>query len=728
MAAQAAQSLSVRPANPTARPAAFDRIEWIIDLDRTYENPFDPDEISVDATFTGPNRRTLSVPAFWHQEFQRQVQPNGRERLTPAGPAHFRLRFCPPTAGDWQFVVSAKDRLGLIKSVPVSLSVAPSNHPGFIRRVPDNPRYFQYDSGRPYFIVGLNTCWSGSGGLGSFEKWFSRLAAARGNFARLWMTSPGRPIETKEAGLGKYDLAACAFYDHILELAAKDNIACMFAFHSYGDLITGGHFGEGKWAVNPYNAANGGPATQPANFFTEPLARKMYQRRLRYMIGRYSAYTSLAFWEFFNEQDLTKVTIAPDWVREMALYLKTHDPYRHLVTTSFSSPGDSAMWSIPELDLTQRHLYGDEDSLFDASPVLANSARLHAPYRKPHLIGEYGISWRGSDSKYDPAGLGTNLHNSLWSTALSGSAGGSCNWWWDSYIDPKGLWKTFTGLSRFAAAVDWPRRSFEPLRVSTPTFPDTQKETFKDLVLAANPAWGKSPGATLTVAPDGVLSADLPGFLFGPAKADMRVRTTLKVNLPNPSQLVIRVLKVSDHAMLRVAIDGKPAVDFAFSALPGAADQESTKPLDEGSNHYQAVFNKDRALNIPAGQHTIELDLVGGDWLSIKSLTFTNALSSRYTGLRVTALADGISGETLAWVHDPASHCGSDLAGLPPRQFQGALLRLPVSQGGPFKLDWWDTRSGAILQTQTLSPTDAHLVAPIPPFQRDIALRVTPSR
>ena len=48
------------------RPAAvFGRIELDIRLDKTYTNPFDPDEIAVDAQITSPDGKTLRLPAFW---------------------------------------------------------------------------------------------------------------------------------------------------------------------------------------------------------------------------------------------------------------------------------------------------------------------------------------------------------------------------------------------------------------------------------------------------------------------------------------------------------------------------------------------------------------------------------------------------------------------------------------------------------------------------------------
>ena len=60
---------------------------------------------------------------------------------------------------------------------------------------------------------------------------------------------------------------------------------------------------EGQWPVNPYNTVNGGPAKTPADFWTDPTARALYRRRLRYLVARYGSQTSIAFWELWNETD-----------------------------------------------------------------------------------------------------------------------------------------------------------------------------------------------------------------------------------------------------------------------------------------------------------------------------------------------------------------------------------------------------------------------------------------
>ncbi len=466
-AALEVRALEVQPCEPSRQPAAYERIEWNVELDHPYTNPFDPAEIAVDATFAGPDGKTLSLPAFWYQEFHRETA-NDREQLVADGQPGWRVRFCAPRAGKWQMQVVATDRNGTVKSAVTEFTVAPSKDPGFVRRAPGNWRYLEFDNGQPYFIVGANVCWAGREGLRGYEIYFSRMSEAGANYARLWMSV--MPMETRETGLGRYNLRNCWFFDQVFDLAAQHHLRCMLALDTYGSLVTGGVFNEGHWTQNPFNAANGGPLKEPTEFGTNAVARQFYRQRLRYLIGRYAAFTSLGFWEFWNEQDLTRGCVPAGWVAEMSAYFKAHDPYRHLVTTSFSGPGPAAVWNLPDIDLTQRHIYGSDQPMRDMEDQLAKDTHASEVFHKPHLIGEIGISWKGPDTRFDPEGLGTELHNYLWAGALSGGAGGAASWWWDNYINPKNLWFQYSGLARFTAQVDWPRRAFEPIALASPEF------------------------------------------------------------------------------------------------------------------------------------------------------------------------------------------------------------------------------------------------------------------
>src|SRR5512145_3023431 len=65
-------------------------------------NPFDPAEADLRAVFLAPDGRRFEAIGFWYQGFERALV-GGRERLTPVGDPHWRVRFTPDRPGEWRW-------------------------------------------------------------------------------------------------------------------------------------------------------------------------------------------------------------------------------------------------------------------------------------------------------------------------------------------------------------------------------------------------------------------------------------------------------------------------------------------------------------------------------------------------------------------------------------------------------------------------------------------------
>ncbi|WP_428940171.1 DUF5060 domain-containing protein [Fontivita pretiosa] len=702
----------------------YERIEWELDLGKTYENPFDPNEIAVDATFVAPDGRQLKLPAFWDGEFASQPYNQSSEDKSTLQRSRWLLRFAAPWAGKWRMTVAARDRDGTRISEPIEFVVEPSDNPGFVRRAPDNTRYLQFDSGKPFFPIGLNIAWGPNGGnVKWYDEMFGQLRGGGGNAARIWKGHPNKMTETVEAGIGRFDLAAMEYYDALLESARRHGIYVMLCFNNHRDLLVRDQYGSAIWPMMPYAAENGGPATRPADFITSPACRDYYKRRLRYIIARYSAFTSVAFWEFFNEQEFTGVKVSTDWLREMADFMKAHDPYQHLVTESANLPDEQ--WQLASIDVTQAHLYVGGST--DVIGPIAASARRHEKFAKPHLVAELGIGGDATDDRYDPKGFGTILHNGIWASAMSGCAGSSWHWWWDSYVGPRNLWHTYAGLAKFAATIDWPRRNFRRIDLPPPISPVPGEQPYADLTLACSQGWGYrlEDNGDVIVGPNGTISQPLPHYLVSPTKPEIFRPIRLHVELPRATTMVLAVHEVSDVAVLRIGVDDKPLVDIPFSALPGAADVKRTRERrDEqtGLVRYSATLDAERTVEVPAGKHVITIANIAGDWVSLRSISFRQAQSPRHQ-LAALALQDPAGSETIAWIYDTRSHWKSDQDGIEPRLFEGATVELPAQSEHELTVEWWHTREGRIIQTTTVQPAQGVVKLTIPPFTRDIALR-----
>jgi hypothetical protein len=442
-------------------------------------NPFNPAQIDVRGVFTAPDGSVREAIGFWYQEYERALE-NGVEVRTPVGAPHFRVRFTPDRAGVWRWHWVVVTPAGEARSEPRRLRVARSKRHGFLRRSKRDDRYLAYDDGSAYFAVGENLSWYDARGSYAYDAWLAALAEQGASWARLWMPSWAMGIEWSDTGLGDYGarLDRAWQLDAVLAEAERRGIAVQLVLQNHGAFST---VYNSEWAANPYNAANGGPLESAAEFWTDPEARALFQRRLRYAVARWGYSTAILAWELWNEAELSDGYSGADtvgWHREMADFLRAHDPHDHLVTTSFSLPIlDVGVWNESGLDLTQIHLYatlGSESGPVTTRPnvseaVVELSAARRAVTTQPLLFGELGVDARGpaETRAADPGGIG--VHDGLFAGVVSGGYGTAMTWWWDNLIDlePELYYPMFGAAARFVSGVRFDRERFEAITGTT---------------------------------------------------------------------------------------------------------------------------------------------------------------------------------------------------------------------------------------------------------------------
>ena len=103
---------------------------------------------------------------------------------------------------------------------------------------------------------------------------------------------------------------------------------------------------------------NGGPCINQDAFFTNTVARTLFEKRLRYLIARYGYSTSLMSWEFFSEIDNEYTWLNPTdvavWHGLVGGWMHTNDAFGHLVTTSLTGGSDRPeIWMLAATRLRQ---------------------------------------------------------------------------------------------------------------------------------------------------------------------------------------------------------------------------------------------------------------------------------------------------------------------------------------------------------------------------------------
>lgn len=473
----------------TPEAAQYEKVELELPSPAVPDNPFDPGQSAVDGAVTLPSGRILRVPGFWYQAYKRSIAnpaATGNERieeLTPVGEPVWRIRFSSPESGPHKVSVWSRINGRRGQAPAVTVMVRPGRKAGFLRRSPGNAGYLEHENGKPFFAIGQNLCmYENREGTYYYDRILPKLAANKVNYVRLWqeyyvpqditlVASPGSgsfagfPLETQATGLGRYDLASAWRLDHVVSECERHEIYFQIAFEMTVWWQTRLRH---RWPRNPYNAANGGPCATPGDFFTSPVARELVRRRLRYSIARWGWSTHLAAWELWNEVDNNDGFDAQaneSWHREMAGYLKSADPWKHLITTSWRN---GRMFALADIDIVQGHSYWD--SCYDAAQYsLQDTEHLMRRYGKPFFFGEQGVEDPSAAVRNDPDGR--HFHDTIWATAMSGAAGTGLYWWWHNYLEPLNLYYHYKALASFLEGENMAARHWSPAGLSRPNLP-----------------------------------------------------------------------------------------------------------------------------------------------------------------------------------------------------------------------------------------------------------------
>lgn len=451
----------------------------------SYANPYDPEVVDVHADFVSPEGNTFRVNGFYYESYN-LMEKNSTEVISRSGDGDgWRIRFSPNAAGKWTFIIYVVDRTGTVQLTsyqgkPMAFDCLASEAEGFIKRA--NTKYLKrevYTHGqrqyRSYFPVGPNIAWYRSADYGKFRKPYGifeyknyiDVLSGNANYMRIWLNryqylslygpehsirDNGKPVVYFDSDMNQKDSAEL---DFIVSYAADHGIAlmpCVFSFGDFRDDSEAVDISEknvsmpSSWMYNPYHTIL--KLERPVEFFTDPEAKRISRNLLRYIVARWGYATNIVAWELWNEVanifkdvelDGSEEQAILDWHREMASWIRSLDPYGHLVTTSLGTTTKMTLLkdhAFDVLDVVQDHNYQNiqkRNSAKQMSHVLymkSNEMRELYP-DKPCFMGEYGLKSPlkniGIGDK-DPKGI--DLHNSLWASFFSGSMGTASYWYW----------------------------------------------------------------------------------------------------------------------------------------------------------------------------------------------------------------------------------------------------------------------------------------------------------
>jgi len=655
----------------TAAANSYPRLEAAFNLAGIATDTYDYAVTDVQVQIKLPDSSSISLPAFFD------------------GGTIWRVRHTPRTSGPYQ-ITSIKLNGAAVAYTGLTATnwviTGPPTGAGYIRIDPTNPKRFATDDGRRYFPVGHNVSWNPTVS-NDFPRIFQRMGAARENWTRIWMTHFYESLNLDwpkvDNTFGKLSLTVARRWDMIVDEAERAGIAMQVVFQHHGQYSTNVN---PNWNENPYNTANGGFLSDATQFFTNATAKALTKRKLRYAIARWGYSPSIMAWEMFNEVEYTAARYAGQWTNiiawhdEMAAFIRSQDPYAHLITTS--SELSQGIWN--SMDYYQSHNY--------ASDMVGSSRNPNAPPAgspaKPIFDGESG-------STYNIPGLW--LHALLWPSLMAGQGGASCPWWWDT-IDPTNDYFLFKNVQDNLSLSGLPYQNN-----LVKTAPRVTGVGASSLGFAPGGYWGPVTEDVFLVEggpPDGIISATryLHGF-WHQSNLGQTNGYTFIVDYPQAGTFSVQVAETSTsgNSNLRILLDGVLKTNVMFLSSSGG------------------VTNITFSIPVPAGTHSIVLTNGATDWLVIGNLTLNPYISE------LGAYAVGNTNFQSAWVW----HRTNLLVTSTTATLSGAV-DVKNLQAGNYAASWTDGYTGAALSnfSLTIPANGATASVPTPAIRRSAVLTV----
>jgi len=457
---------SIRSVRADARQVGmYEKFELRIDLEATYTNPFDPEQIDLRAEFTAPSGKTWKIDGFYN--------PSSWASL-------WMVRFAPTEQGVWRYAVTVTDTEGTSGARTGQFTAVDSTLHGFIGIAP-NKRYLSYTDGTSYYGVGLwyNDSYELFNEGRITEEGLDNLQRRGANFIGFFPT----PLETMGTGLGRYDQNRCGRMDQLFEWCERRNLHISWNvwFHSYiSQAVWGG--GNARYRNNPYHLVS-----SAEDFFGSSQAWEYQEKLYRYIIARWGYSRALFLWFIVDEINGTEgwlkggQDVAEQWSRKMHDYFSQHDPYGR-PTTGTQSGGIGQWWpgGYGIFDIAAREIYeaqghpmpksgklgpNDENPLqFSYRNYAKQTQDLWKGWRKPAIIGECG--W--DHTYYEPGmpGYLAMYHNALWVSLANGLCATPFWWAYSDWLNDSVVTNQMRNFSQFVGDIDFANLKLEPAQIT----------------------------------------------------------------------------------------------------------------------------------------------------------------------------------------------------------------------------------------------------------------------
>ncbi len=550
-------------------------------------NPYDPAENDVRVRFVGPKGKVVERLAYFDQ-------------------GAFRATLVAPEPGVYHPVL-VRDGVPLaMADEEGDLNVDKPLAHGYIHPDPTYKNRFRYDDGTAFYPLGFNLGWLA--GTTPLSDQLAKMGKAGVNWSRIWACNwdgknPWWPPDDAEVPAGHLWAGALNKWSDLVGAAEQAGVSFQMVLFNHGSFSSKVN---PNWQDHPWNTAKGGFLKDAGDFFTDAEAKRRVKMWLRYAVARYGASPSIFAWEIFNEVQWVDARYEnrwgdiEAWHKEMADYIRSIDPYHHMVTTS-SEMTQPNLWSA--MDYYQPHTY--------PANVLASVAGTPLPTDKPAFYGEFGPGGKVDD-------LAKAVRDGIYGGMLSNQAGTAMYWGWD-LVDSKNLYPDYANAAKVLQISDLASRpNARPLDLRI----DSPLRT--DLVLGPGAGWEKSSVHEFALPQD-----DNPAKL---AKLSSYFQSSTGGNKAMSVGPLVFTFHADKPGVATVIVSGASS---GGGKLTGVMNGQAVFTKEYPASKNGTETNDTLSAPFKAGNNTFELQSTGADWVQLGDIRFSGI------GQGVTAIGCG---------------------------------------------------------------------------------------
>lgn len=445
-----------------------DQIEQFIKDNNTGLNPYNPEDISVELTFTAPSYNEKKVYGFYYQNCMRDGD-SWKQVFTEY---NWRVRFSPDEIGKWKVIIKVFVKGEELTSLGSFFKCVESDNKGVIKRNykgDETDRYlYLSETKKTFFTIGHNIAHSAYYKLTPekvdlHKKWLKQLADNGGNFFRLELGGQNALPDWNNYKDYTSKMPEMFEFDNITEYAQQLGLYFIL-FRHHTEMIEGESWDNVKWETNPYKI--GFELKDRIEYFRDQEVIKWQKNALRYIFSRWGYNTSFAFYEYQEidnwYDDLRKqsdysekqaIHLFTEWYIKQKEYIKELGYNKLFINTYASTPDyeleKNSQGLFANSDVIGFHKYG-QDKDINYNSRFDKAEELFDVWNKPFFVEEMGVGAYGT-SDFLPIYMcnKSEFHNAIWSTSMMGGAGTGMTWWWDRGIHDFGYYKAYNAMLQF---------------------------------------------------------------------------------------------------------------------------------------------------------------------------------------------------------------------------------------------------------------------------------------